>query len=71
NRRNQWVSLQGTACEALACSGGSTPHLRLVPLRNWVPERLPLGISVEGNPSPSLNAAPVVKNPPRKAHKDP
>ncbi|QQP37967.1 Hypothetical protein FKW44_018420 [Caligus rogercresseyi] len=36
-----------------------------------VPERLPLGISVEGNPPPSLYAAPVVKNPPRKAHKDP
>ncbi|QQP53469.1 Hypothetical protein FKW44_005970 [Caligus rogercresseyi] len=34
-------------------------------------ERLPLGISVEGNPPPSLYAAPVVKNPPRKAHKDP
>ncbi|QQP51244.1 Hypothetical protein FKW44_012549 [Caligus rogercresseyi] len=34
-------------------------------------ERLPLGISVEGNPSPSLYAAPVVKNPPRKARKDP
>ncbi|QQP35914.1 Hypothetical protein FKW44_020861 [Caligus rogercresseyi] len=32
-------------------------------------ERLPLGISVEENPS--LYAAPVVKNPPRKAHKDP
>ncbi|QQP34753.1 Hypothetical protein FKW44_022745 [Caligus rogercresseyi] len=30
-----------------------------------------LGISVEGNPPPSLYAAPVVKNPPRKAHKDP
>ncbi|QQP57941.1 Hypothetical protein FKW44_003104 [Caligus rogercresseyi] len=24
-----------------------------------------------GNPPPSLYAAPVVKNPPRKAHKDP
>ncbi|QQP48610.1 Hypothetical protein FKW44_008980 [Caligus rogercresseyi] len=24
-----------------------------------------------GEPSPSLYAAPVVKNPPRKAHKDP
>ncbi|QQP37300.1 Hypothetical protein FKW44_017524 [Caligus rogercresseyi] len=34
-------------------------------------ERLPLGISVEENPPPSLYAAPVVKNPPRKAHKDP
>ncbi|QQP53648.1 Hypothetical protein FKW44_006189 [Caligus rogercresseyi] len=34
-------------------------------------ERLSLGISVEGNPPPSLYAAPVVKNPPRKAHKDP
>ncbi|QQP49190.1 Hypothetical protein FKW44_009752, partial [Caligus rogercresseyi] len=34
-------------------------------------ERLPLGISVKGNPSPSFYAAPVVKNPPRKAHKDP
>ncbi|QQP34550.1 Hypothetical protein FKW44_022465 [Caligus rogercresseyi] len=34
-------------------------------------EHLPLGISVEGNPPPSLYAAPVVKNPPRKAHKDP
>ncbi|QQP56747.1 Hypothetical protein FKW44_001506 [Caligus rogercresseyi] len=34
-------------------------------------ERLPLGISVEGNPHPALYAAPVVKNPPRKAHKDP
>ncbi|QQP39399.1 Suppressor of SWI4 1 -like protein [Caligus rogercresseyi] len=31
-------------------------------------ERLPLGISVEGNPPPSLYATPVVKNPPRKAH---
>ncbi|QQP35059.1 Hypothetical protein FKW44_023177 [Caligus rogercresseyi] len=27
------------------------------------------GISIEGNPPPSLYAA--VKNPPRKAHKDP
>ncbi|QQP56484.1 Hypothetical protein FKW44_001165 [Caligus rogercresseyi] len=34
-------------------------------------ERLPLGISVERNPPPSLYAAPVVKNLPRKAHKDP
>ncbi|QQP49318.1 Hypothetical protein FKW44_009946 [Caligus rogercresseyi] len=34
-------------------------------------ERLPLGISVEGNPPPSLYVAPVMKNPPRKAHKDP
>ncbi|QQP39664.1 Hypothetical protein FKW44_020616 [Caligus rogercresseyi] len=34
-------------------------------------ERLPLGIYVEGNPPPSLYAAPVVKNPPRKTHKDP
>ncbi|QQP38210.1 Hypothetical protein FKW44_018723 [Caligus rogercresseyi] len=34
-------------------------------------ERLSLGISVKGNPLPSLYAAPVVKNPPRKAHKDP
>ncbi|QQP58318.1 Hypothetical protein FKW44_003591 [Caligus rogercresseyi] len=34
-------------------------------------ERLPLEISVEGNPPPCLFAAPVVKNPPRKAHKDP
>ncbi|QQP58477.1 Hypothetical protein FKW44_003811 [Caligus rogercresseyi] len=35
-------------------------------------ERLPLGISVEENPPPSLYAAAtVVKNPPRKAHKDP
>ncbi|QQP35736.1 Hypothetical protein FKW44_024041 [Caligus rogercresseyi] len=34
-------------------------------------ERLPLGISVEGNPPPSLYTAPVMKNPPRKAHKDP
>ncbi|QQP52078.1 Hypothetical protein FKW44_004094 [Caligus rogercresseyi] len=34
-------------------------------------ERLPLKISDEGNPPPSLYAAPVVKNPPRKAHKDP
>ncbi|QQP53271.1 Hypothetical protein FKW44_005696 [Caligus rogercresseyi] len=34
-------------------------------------ERLPLEISVEGNPPPSLYAAPVVKNPPQKAHKDP
>ncbi|QQP49957.1 Hypothetical protein FKW44_010792 [Caligus rogercresseyi] len=32
-------------------------------------ECLPLGISVGGNPPPSLYAAPVVKNPPRKAHK--
>ncbi|QQP50991.1 Hypothetical protein FKW44_012182, partial [Caligus rogercresseyi] len=32
---------------------------------------IPLGISVEGNPPPSLYAAPIVKNPPRKAHKDP
>ncbi|QQP48719.1 Hypothetical protein FKW44_009121 [Caligus rogercresseyi] len=32
---------------------------------------LPLGISVEGNPPSSLYAAPVVKNPPQKAHKDP
>ncbi|QQP50585.1 Hypothetical protein FKW44_011627 [Caligus rogercresseyi] len=34
-------------------------------------ERLPLGISVEWNPLPSLYAAPVVKNLPRKAQKDP
>ncbi|QQP37964.1 Hypothetical protein FKW44_018417 [Caligus rogercresseyi] len=34
-------------------------------------ERLSLGISVEGNPPPSLYAAPVVKNSPRKTHKDP
>ncbi|QQP42260.1 Hypothetical protein FKW44_016871 [Caligus rogercresseyi] len=34
-------------------------------------ECLPLGISVEGNPPPSLYASPVVKNSPRKAHKDP
>ncbi|QQP55353.1 Hypothetical protein FKW44_008501 [Caligus rogercresseyi] len=34
-------------------------------------ERLPLRIPVEGNPPPSLYAAPVVKNSPRKAHKDP
>ncbi|QQP35066.1 Hypothetical protein FKW44_023185 [Caligus rogercresseyi] len=34
-------------------------------------ERLPLEIYVEGNPPPSLYAAPVVKNPPQKAHKDP
>ncbi|QQP55327.1 Hypothetical protein FKW44_008471 [Caligus rogercresseyi] len=34
-------------------------------------ERLSLEISVEGNPLPSLYATPVVKNPPRKAHKDP
>ncbi|QQP35104.1 Hypothetical protein FKW44_023238 [Caligus rogercresseyi] len=34
-------------------------------------ESLPLEISVERNPPPSLYAAPVVKNPPRKAHKDP
>ncbi|QQP37893.1 Hypothetical protein FKW44_018319 [Caligus rogercresseyi] len=33
-------------------------------------ERLPLGIPSRGT-SPSLYAAPVVKNPPRKAHKDP
>ncbi|QQP34519.1 Hypothetical protein FKW44_022421 [Caligus rogercresseyi] len=33
-------------------------------------ERLPLKIYVEGNPPPSLYAAPVVKNLPRKAHKD-
>ncbi|QQP58328.1 Hypothetical protein FKW44_003601, partial [Caligus rogercresseyi] len=30
-----------------------------------------LKISVEGNLPPSLYAAPVVKNRPRKAHKDP
>ncbi|QQP31394.1 Hypothetical protein FKW44_024990 [Caligus rogercresseyi] len=34
-------------------------------------EHLPLGTSVEGNPPQSLYAAPVVKNSPRKAHKDP
>ncbi|QQP38321.1 Hypothetical protein FKW44_018867 [Caligus rogercresseyi] len=34
-------------------------------------ECLPLEIYVKGNPPPSLSAAPVVKNPPRKAHKDP
>ncbi|QQP50233.1 Hypothetical protein FKW44_011164 [Caligus rogercresseyi] len=34
-------------------------------------ERLPLKISVDGNPLPSLYAAPVVKNPHRRAHKDP
>ncbi|QQP39592.1 Hypothetical protein FKW44_020530 [Caligus rogercresseyi] len=34
-------------------------------------ERLLLEISVEGNPPSPLYAAPVVKNPPRKAHKDP
>ncbi|QQP39690.1 Hypothetical protein FKW44_013494 [Caligus rogercresseyi] len=33
-------------------------------------ERLPLGISSR-EPSPVSYAAPVVKNPPRKAHKDP
>ncbi|QQP34526.1 Hypothetical protein FKW44_022429 [Caligus rogercresseyi] len=33
-------------------------------------ERLPLGISVEVNPPPSLYAASVVKNPPRKVHMD-
>ncbi|QQP32550.1 Hypothetical protein FKW44_024311 [Caligus rogercresseyi] len=27
--------------------------------------------SSKGNPPPTLYAAPVVKNPPRKAHKDP
>ncbi|QQP58041.1 Hypothetical protein FKW44_003231 [Caligus rogercresseyi] len=30
-----------------------------------------LSDSAEGNPPPSLYAAPVVKNPPRKAHTDP
>ncbi|QQP42570.1 Hypothetical protein FKW44_017279 [Caligus rogercresseyi] len=34
-------------------------------------ERLPLGISVKGNPPPSSTPSPVVKNPPRKVHKDP
>ncbi|QQP40241.1 Hypothetical protein FKW44_014224 [Caligus rogercresseyi] len=34
-------------------------------------ERLPLGISVEGNPPPSLYATTVEKNPSRKAHNDP
>ncbi|QQP41551.1 Hypothetical protein FKW44_015960, partial [Caligus rogercresseyi] len=38
---------------------------------NRVPERLPLGISVKENPPPSPYAFPVVKNLPRKAHKDP
>ncbi|QQP42364.1 Hypothetical protein FKW44_017000 [Caligus rogercresseyi] len=33
-------------------------------------ERLPLGITSRGTP-PVLYASPVVKNPPRKAHKDP
>ncbi|QQP49684.1 Hypothetical protein FKW44_010438, partial [Caligus rogercresseyi] len=30
-----------------------------------------IGCRPSGNPPPSLYAAPVVKNPPRKAHKDP
>ncbi|QQP54611.1 Hypothetical protein FKW44_007499 [Caligus rogercresseyi] len=33
-------------------------------------ERLPLEISVEGNPPPSLYT-PSRENPPRKAHKNP
>ncbi|QQP39647.1 Hypothetical protein FKW44_020596 [Caligus rogercresseyi] len=36
-----------------------------------VPERLPLGISVEGNPPPSLYGAPLVKNPPRRLIRTP
>ncbi|QQP56398.1 Hypothetical protein FKW44_001046 [Caligus rogercresseyi] len=46
-------------------------YFKLAYSANRCRERLPLGISVEGNLPPSLYAVPVVKNPPRKAHKDP
>ncbi|QQP50483.1 Hypothetical protein FKW44_011497, partial [Caligus rogercresseyi] len=60
---------KGLPVKPLACSGGSISASSLSEI--GCRERLSLGISVEGNPSPSLYAAPVVKNPPRKAHKDP
>ncbi|QQP58179.1 Hypothetical protein FKW44_003412, partial [Caligus rogercresseyi] len=37
----------------------------------FVPKASSSRISVEGNPPPSLYAAPVVKNPPRKALRTP
>ncbi|QQP55063.1 Hypothetical protein FKW44_008114, partial [Caligus rogercresseyi] len=70
---------KGLPVKPLACSGGQPPISALslsmgfleLPQEIGCRERLPLGISVEGNPSPSLYTAPVVKNLPRKAHKDP
>ncbi|QQP50828.1 Hypothetical protein FKW44_011965, partial [Caligus rogercresseyi] len=59
NRRNQWVSLQGTACEA--------PRL----LWRVNPPSPPRPSPKSGAGRISLYAAPVVKNPHRKAHKDP
>ncbi|QQP56935.1 Hypothetical protein FKW44_001774 [Caligus rogercresseyi] len=38
---------------------------------NWVPGTSSSRNFRRGDPHPSLYAAPVVKNPPRKAHKDP